>query len=91
MVEVSLYFHIPFCTKKCPYCHFYVLPDHPLSRQHLLEGFTLELEAWRPTLENYTLTSLYFGGGTPSLLDAESLERLLGQDPRNTPLLLASD
>ena len=75
--EVGLYFHIPFCTRKCPYCHFYVVPDNPSWHSLLLEGLGAELEQWRAALQPCTLASLYFGGGTPSLLSASELKQLL--------------
>jgi oxygen-independent coproporphyrinogen III oxidase len=75
--QVSLYFHIPFCTQKCSYCHFYVIPDRPASHQILLESFSLELERWRSALEERSLASIYFGGGTPALLEPEELCQIL--------------
>ena len=73
---LGLYFHVPFCTKKCPYCHFYVVPDDASAHRLLLQGFLLELEQQKPLLQNAALTSLYFGGGTPSLLDPSFFEQL---------------
>lgn len=66
-MKTSLYFHIPFCTKKCPYCHFYVIPNRPAYQQLLGECIALEWELRRPQLEGKSITSIYFGGGTPSL------------------------
>lgn len=74
---ISLYFHIPFCTKKCDYCHFYVLPDKDFFKIQLLEGFGLELDQWAPHLAGKKLVSIYFGGGTPSLFGAGPLNKLL--------------
>lgn len=64
---VSLYFHIPFCTKKCPYCHFYVIPNLIAYHQILETGLSLEWERQLPLLLNKNIVSIYFGGGTPSL------------------------
>ena len=77
--DLSLYFHIPFCTKKCDYCHFYVLPDKAPFHQLLMEGLSLDLELWAPQLQNKNLISIYFGGGTPSLLGAAALSQLLNK------------
>lgn len=63
----SLYFHIPFCSQKCPYCHFYVVPNRPLFHQILKEGLDLEWKQRKKLLEGKELVSIYFGGGTPSL------------------------
>lgn len=74
---VSLYFHIPFCTKKCPYCHFYVLPDKDPFKKQLLEGIFLEWKKWEETLSKHQLISIYFGGGTPALLGPEPMAQIL--------------
>ncbi|MBI3901217.1 MAG: radical SAM family heme chaperone HemW [Chlamydiia bacterium] len=77
MSLVSLYFHIPFCKKKCPYCHFYVVKDRPDLQALFLEALFIEWEQKKPLLEGKVLASIYFGGGTPSLLAPESLGALL--------------
>jgi oxygen-independent coproporphyrinogen-3 oxidase len=77
-VQYSLYFHVPFCTRKCGYCHFYVIPDQ--NRFHALYMQTLkrEWELRRPLLpQEGTLVSIYFGGGTPSLLGPERIDTIL--------------
>lgn len=63
----SLYYHIPFCSKKCPYCHFYVVPDKPLFHALLSRGLALEWEEKKGLVEGLFCESIYFGGGTPSL------------------------
>lgn len=75
--EVSLYFHIPFCTRKCDYCHFYVLPDKENLKQDLLKGFKLEWEQMLPFLKDKVIKTIYFGGGTPSLFGAERIHTVL--------------
>ena len=74
---ISLYFHIPFCTKKCDYCHFYVLPNKAPLHKLLMEGLILNLERWAPSLLGKKLASIYFGGGTPALLGADNIHILL--------------
>ncbi len=74
---ISLYYHFPFCVRKCRYCAFYSVPA--ASGQ--------EMEAYLAALRKQTLSvpesrevvSVYFGGGTPSLFGAERLCRLLEQ------------
>lgn len=78
---ISLYFHIPFCTKKCPYCHFYVIPNRLSHQQLLSESLALEWERQLPLLQNKTVVSIYFGGGTPSLF--EGIEEVLQRIPRD--------
>ena len=75
--EISLYFHIPFCTRKCDYCHFYVLPDQEKAKEQLAEGFKLEWALLKPFVANKKIVTLYFGGGTPSLFGPPRLRSLL--------------
>ncbi|MCH9631433.1 MAG: Heme chaperone HemW [Chlamydiia bacterium] len=74
---LSLYFHIPFCTKKCPYCHFYVTKHTPLLEKLLVEAFIKELSQNSDLLESREIPSIYFGGGTPSKLSISSLKAIL--------------
>jgi oxygen-independent coproporphyrinogen-3 oxidase len=75
--EISLYFHIPFCSRKCDYCHFYVLPDKESLKIQLMQGLSLEWQYWLPHIKEKTIASIYFGGGTPSLLGAERINEIL--------------
>lgn len=77
LVNTSLYFHIPFCTKKCPYCHFYVVPDQANLKQVLLESLKIEWERKLPLLQNKTIVSIYFGGGTPTLFAPAGIGEIL--------------
>ncbi len=70
----GVYVHLPFCRKKCPYCHFFVLPDNETQKDDLLEGLILE---WRSSQIDLPMTSIYFGGGTPTLFGAHRIEKLL--------------
>ncbi|MBS3904123.1 MAG: radical SAM family heme chaperone HemW [Simkania sp.] len=73
----SLYIHVPFCSHKCPYCHFYVVPYRKEFEEKLLVGLEREWQWRSPLLLNHDIVSIYFGGGTPSLLQPSSIERLL--------------
>ncbi len=75
--NISLYFHIPFCTHKCHYCHFYVIPDKAFYKTQLMEGLALEWQQRLPQMQNTQIESIYFGGGTPSLLGAERIAHIL--------------
>ncbi len=68
----GLYIHVPFCPKKCPYCDFYSLS----YSSELIEKFTDEtLRRLKKMDESFD--TVYFGGGTPSLLGAKRVEKLL--------------
>ena len=75
--DVSLYFHIPFCAHKCPYCHFFVLPDKADLKKIFIDAILLEWEQQLGLLGNKKVVSIYFGGGTPSLLGPHLLGILL--------------
>ncbi len=74
--DLSLYIHIPFCTKKCPYCHFYVVANSEPLQEMLLTGLCVEWQRLRAQIEPYRIVSVYFGGGTPSLLTHKRLQTL---------------
>ncbi len=80
MKKASLYFHIPFCTKKCPYCHFYVISNRAAHHQVLEEALILEWEKLSPELDGFEIVSIYFGGGTPSLFSG--IEKILSRLPK---------
>lgn len=74
---VGIYVHVPFCSKKCPYCHFFVLPDQQRWKLQFLEAIKREWAQKRPLLEGKQIVSLYLGGGTPSRLSVEQLGEIL--------------
>ncbi len=75
--DYSLYFHLPFCKKKCDYCHFFVLPDKESYKDQLLEGLRKEWQRIKKISEAKELVSIYFGGGTPSLFGPERIAEIL--------------
>ncbi len=74
---LSLYFHIPFCEKKCDYCHFFVLPNQESLKERLEISLKREWDLVEPQLEGKKIPSLYFGGGTPALFGPERIETIL--------------
>lgn len=74
---ISLYFHIPFCTRKCPYCHFYVIPNQSKAQNELMKALALEWQMLLPKLHNKKIESIYFGGGTPTLLGPDNIRTIL--------------
>ncbi len=74
---LAIYLHVPFCVAKCTYCDFLSFPaSSGLVRQYLA-ALAQEVELVRPLLESRNVTTVYFGGGTPSLLPVETLAELL--------------
>lgn len=80
--SLSLYFHIPFCAKKCDYCHFYVLPDKETYKEKLMEGFKREWALRQPELFQRKIETVYFGGGTPALFSPDRIGEILSWIPR---------
>lgn len=77
MPSLGLYLHIPFCKAKCIYCDFYSLPHAQERMDAYVSALTRSLRAWSARAADYTVDTVYFGGGTPSYLGAERLCRLL--------------
>jgi oxygen-independent coproporphyrinogen-3 oxidase len=88
--EASLYFHIPFCSKKCPYCHFFVLPNEQRYKDPFFEALQREWHLVAPKLQDKKLVSIYFGGGTPTKLSPASYAQLLASI-ENSGLVISSD
>lgn len=77
---VGLYLHIPFCRKRCKFCYFRVYTDkNSTDVEDYLAGMSSEAALYgrQAALENRKLTFVYFGGGTPSFLSSEQLQRLV--------------
>ena len=72
----GIYIHIPFCKSKCGYCGFYSLPSLKL-KQRFLEALKVEMVTRKHYLKSETVNTIYFGGGTPSLLTISEIDDLL--------------
>ncbi len=73
----GIYIHIPFCKTKCHYCDFYKTTDFA-SRPDFLSALKLEIQARKSELSGEQIESIYFGGGTPSVLKVAEISQLLG-------------
>ena len=72
----GIYIHIPLCASKCAYCDFYSLPQKKVSADVLVDSLINEYNHRKPELTGENISTLYIGGGTPSLLPLESMRRL---------------
>ena len=73
---IGLYVHIPFCVRKCNYCDFCSFPIESISfRDKYISALCREIEGYRG--RNISLNSIFFGGGTPSLLTADEMSRIV--------------
>ena len=71
--RLGIYIHIPFCASKCSYCDFYSLSgcDYLMPEYH--EALLDHLEESAPSIKQYEVDSIYFGGGTPSFYGADRI------------------
>lgn len=76
--SLGIYIHWPFCLSKCPYCDFKSTPTTKIKEELLLKGYTRDILYFKKHFENLTqIKSIFFGGGTPSLMSAQMLENIM--------------
>ena len=77
---LGIYVHIPFCIRKCLYCDFLSAPSDDATRESYVNALLAEIDAQAPLYEGFQVHTVFFGGGTPSLLMPDQtvaiLERL---------------
>ena len=76
MTGIGLYVHVPFCAARCPYCDFATAPATTALRARYLAALACELEREGSALGRPRARTLFFGGGTPSLLDPHEIRAL---------------
>jgi putative oxygen-independent coproporphyrinogen III oxidase len=77
-VPLSLYIHLPWCEKKCPYCDFNINTNKSEGDEDkLLNALYQDLRGSDQYIQNRKLSSVYFGGGTPSLVSAKLIKKIL--------------
>jgi len=72
-----LYVHVPFCRQKCTYCSFFSQSYIPEAVSLYLKGLELEIQFWAKTFNFPKVSSIYFGGGTPSLLSSQEFSTIV--------------
>lgn len=76
MKELELYVHIPFCVRKCSYCDFLSFPAEESVKKRYVDSLIKEIEQSQDR-GNCVVSSVFFGGGTPSVLPGEQIVRIL--------------
>lgn len=80
----GIYVHIPFCMQKCAYCDFYsIVTNSPQIREEYTASIVKELQMLAPLYKERSFVSIYLGGGTPSLLSAHQVERIVNEIVRS--------
>lgn len=86
-IPFSIYIHMPWCLKKCPYCDFNSYPLlKALPEAEYTAALIKDLQNELPKMQNRSLASIFFGGGTPSLFSATSISNLLTVIDKSVPI-----
>jgi oxygen-independent coproporphyrinogen-3 oxidase len=83
----GIYIHVPFCSKKCPYCHFYVVKSESKDEKRYIDAIIKEWESKLQGVDPSSLITLYIGGGTPTELSDDGLCRLVSYFTSRYPQL----
>lgn len=75
--DLGLYIHIPFCVKKCEYCDFLSWNAGEEERQQYVAALLSEIESYREFAKGYRVSTIFIGGGTPSVLLPKQMEDIL--------------
>lgn len=75
--DLSIYIHYPFCKSKCPYCDFNSHVKSGIDHEEFLRGYLREIEFFASKLQNRRIKTIFFGGGTPSLMPISLVEGIL--------------
>lgn len=76
--DLELYIHIPFCVRKCHYCDFLSAPSDEATRERYVQALCREIISYKEMAAEYRVCTVFFGGGTPTLLNPEQFERIIG-------------
>lgn len=83
---LGLYVHLPFCIKKCNYCDFLSAPADETTKKRYVDALCKEIQSYKELTKEYELATVYFGGGTPSVLEVSLIGQLLQTIQKNFTL-----
>ncbi len=75
--DLGLYIHIPFCVKKCAYCDFLSWSGDKDQKEEYVRDLEQEIRSYKTFAADYQVSTVYFGGGTPSILETGQIERIM--------------
>ncbi len=84
MKELGVYIHIPFCKQKCYYCDFVSFPNQEELQKEYFKALKKEISEFFTKNNQYKISTIYIGGGTPSFVEAYFIKDILKQIPNNT-------
>lgn len=79
MEQLGVYIHWPYCLSKCPYCAFFSRVDKKVDEEEKIAEYLADLEYYRSLNDNYEVRSISFGGGTPSLISPDNIEKIINK------------
>jgi oxygen-independent coproporphyrinogen III oxidase len=74
---LGLYIHIPFCVRKCAYCDFLSAPGTEAMKKDYVEALIREIDSYQGRISEYTVQTLFIGGGTPSCMPEADIVRIM--------------
>lgn len=80
--EIAVYIHWPFCKSKCPYCDFYKELARNTDQDAVIAEYINALQRYRQILPERTVKSIFFGGGTPSLITPQNVAKIIDEIAR---------
>lgn len=78
LIMAGFYIHIPFCAQQCTYCDFHFSTTFDTYRSQMIAAICTEIQLRKTENEQQSIATIYFGGGTPSILTSQELEQLIG-------------
>lgn len=77
MQRLGIYIHWPYCKSKCPYCDFFSRVQKNVDQSAIIKSYLADLEYYRSLNDDYRVESIFFGGGTPSLLNPQHISEII--------------
>lgn len=78
-MSISIYIHYPFCKSKCPYCDFNSYCNLNIEEEDLIKSYLNEIEYYKDIIKDKVIDTIYFGGGTPSLMSEKLLSNIMNK------------
>ncbi len=78
-MSISIYIHYPFCRSKCPYCDFNSYCNLKIDEEELIKAYLNEIEYYKDIIKDKVIDTIYFGGGTPSLMSEKLLSNIINK------------
>ena len=87
MNSFGVYVHFPFCRSKCPYCDFNSIPVTKIPREEMKKSYVRSLDFFAKKTHHKTVTSIFFGGGTPSLASVDTISFVIDEIKKRWPVV----